>query len=154
MSFPVPFPLREIQVLWTLRADRPATNDSVLGEVTRRDSPGGPPAGEVAFTSAIASAIRKAGVPVASAALTDMAVAFRGQKLGHGGAIFGALVKVLHKPESDFDPDRLLSALQTRSAEEWGKSVNGLRGGDIRATALQKLIMEAYHKPALGVAAQ
>ena len=55
---------------------------------------------------------------MASAALTDMAVAFPGQKMGQGGAIFGALVKILHKPEPDFDPDRL-SVLHTRSAEEW-----------------------------------
>jgi len=47
--------------------------------------------GEVPFTSAIANAIRRFGPVVTSAALTNMAVAFPGQKLTHGGAIFGDL---------------------------------------------------------------
>lgn len=51
-------------------------------KVARRESPPGPPAGEIPFTSSIAAAIRKAGAPIASAALTDMAVAFRDQKMG------------------------------------------------------------------------
>ncbi len=124
-------------------------------EVARKESPASsPPAGKIAFISANATAIRRSGAPVASAALTDMAVAFRGQKLGHGGAIFGALVKILHKPKPEFDPDRLVSTLLARSADEWGRSANGLRGGDVRSTALQKMIMEAYNKPALAIAAQ
>jgi hypothetical protein len=124
-------------------------------KVARKESPAGsPPADEIAFISAIATAIRRGGAAIASAALTDMVLAFRDQRMGNGGAIFEALVKILHKPEADFDPDRLISTLQSRSAEEWGRTVNGLRGGDVRATALQKLIMEAYRKPALGIAAQ
>jgi hypothetical protein len=69
-------------------------------------------------------------------------------------AIFGALIKILSRSEAGFDPDRLVSTLQARKAEEWGTCVNGLKGGDVRATALQKLIMEAYHQPARSVAAQ
>lgn len=45
--------------------------------------------GEVAFTSAIANAIRKTGPAITAAALTNIAVAFSGQTLTHGGAIFG-----------------------------------------------------------------
>jgi ParB-like chromosome segregation protein Spo0J len=123
-------------------------------KVARKESPGGsPPAGEIAFTSAIATAIRRAGAPVASAALTDMTVAFRGQKMGHGGSIFGALVKILSRPKPGFDPDLLLEVLQTQTAEQWGSHVAGLRGGDVRSTALQKMIMEAYWERATDTAA-
>jgi hypothetical protein len=121
--------------------------------VTRNTASAAWRAGEIAFTASIATAIRKFGPAIASAALTDMAVAFRGQKLGHGGAIFGALVKILSAPQPGFDPDRLVSALQTRTAEKWGVGVNGLKGGDVRATALQKMIMEAYREQAIGTAA-
>jgi hypothetical protein len=49
-----------------------------------------------------------------------MAEAFPGQKMNHGGAIFGGLVRIMSCPKADFDPDRLLSVLQTRTADEWG----------------------------------
>ncbi|HYR86828.1 MAG TPA: DUF6551 family protein [Terriglobia bacterium] len=102
--------------------------------------------GEVPFTSAIANAIRRFGPVVTSAALTNMAVAFPGQKLTHGGAIFGGLVRIMFQPGSDFDPDRLMSALQTRRADEWGLYAVGLNGGDRRAAALRDAIMDAYDK--------
>ena len=82
-----------------------------------------------------------------------MAVAFRGQKMGCGSAIFGRLVNILHKPNPGFDPDRLLSALQTRSAEQWGSCVVGMRGRDLRATTIQKAVMEAHRGLAVGTAA-
>jgi hypothetical protein len=50
--------------------------------------------GEVAFTSSIATTIRRFGPAIASAVLTNMAEAFLGQKLTHGGAIFGGLVRI------------------------------------------------------------
>jgi len=83
---------------------------------------------------------------VTSAALTNMAVAFPDQKLTHGGAIFGGLVRIMFQPGSDFDPDRLMSALQTRRADEWGLYAVGLNGGDRRAAALRDAIMDAYDK--------
>ncbi|TPL85074.1 ParB/RepB/Spo0J family partition protein [Mesorhizobium sp. B2-3-12] len=51
--------------------------------------------GEVAFTSSIAHAIRRFGPAITSAVLTNMAVAFPGQKMTHGGAIFGGLVRIM-----------------------------------------------------------
>jgi len=109
--------------------------------------------GEIAFVSSIAKAIRKFGADITSAALTDMAIAFRGQKL-HGGAIFGALIKILSGRDSGLDPDRLMSALQTQTAEQWEARVTKLKGGDSRAFELQKEIMAVYHRHAMGNAAE
>jgi hypothetical protein len=102
--------------------------------------------GEIAFTSSIATAIRRFGPAITSAALTTMAEAFPGQKMTHGGAIFGGVVRIMSRPKPDFDPDRLLSVLQTRSADEWGSFAVGLKGGDARVIALHDAIMEAYGK--------
>lgn len=102
--------------------------------------------GEVAFTSAIAKSVRRFGPAITSAVLTNMAVAFPDQKLRHGGAIFGGLIRVMSRSGPDFDPDRLMSALQTRTADEWGSYAVGLKGGDIRVAALHDAIMDAYDK--------
>jgi hypothetical protein len=102
--------------------------------------------GEVAFTSAIANAIRRSGAAITLAALTNMAVAFRDQKLTHGGAIFGALVRIMSQTGPEFDPDRLISALQTQRADEWGLYAVGLNSGDRRVAALRDAIMDAYDK--------
>lgn len=102
--------------------------------------------GEVAFTSSIATAIRRFGPAITSAVLTNMAEAFPGQKMTHGGAIFGGLIRIMSRPKSDFDPDRLFSALQTRTADEWGLFAAGLKGGDMRVVALHDAIMDAYDK--------
>lgn len=100
--------------------------------------------GEVAFTSAISSAIRRFGYAIASAALTNMAVAFPNQKLTNGGAIFGGLVRIMARPKSDLDPDLLMSALQSRTADEWGSYAVGLNKGERRVAALHDAIMDAY----------
>lgn len=102
--------------------------------------------GEVVFTAAIANAIRKFGAPIASAALTDIAVAFPNQKLTQGAAIFAALVRILSQRGPDFDPDRLMAALQARTADEWGAFGAGLRTGELRTTALREAIMRAYEQ--------
>jgi hypothetical protein len=102
--------------------------------------------GEIAFTASIANSIRRFGPAITSAVLTNMAVAFPDQKMSHGGAIFGGLVHIMTQPRTNFDPDRLVCALQTQTAEEWGKCVVGLKGGDMRAVALRDAIMEAYNK--------
>jgi len=99
---------------------------------------------EIAFTSSIANAIRKFGPAVTSAVLTNMAEAFPNQKMTHGGAIFGGLVRIMSRPKADFDPDRLLNALQTRTADEWGAFAIGLKGGDTRIMALHDAIMGIY----------
>lgn len=100
--------------------------------------------GEIAFTAAIANSIRKFGPAITSAILTNMAVAFPGQILRHGGAIFGGLTRIMSRPAADFDPDRLVSALQTRTSDEWGAFATNLKGGDARAMALRDAIMDAY----------
>jgi hypothetical protein len=101
--------------------------------------------GEIAFTAAIANSVRKFGPAITSAVLTNMAVAFPGQKLSHGGAIFGGLIRIMSRPAPDFDPDRLVSVLQTRTADEWGAFLTKLKGGDARAMALRDAIMDAYN---------
>lgn len=102
--------------------------------------------GEIAFTSSISTAIRRFGPAITSAVLTNMAEAFPGQKMTHGGAIFGGLIRIMSRPTPDFDPDRLLSALQTRTADEWGMFATGLKGGDARVIALHDAIVNAYNK--------
>jgi hypothetical protein len=101
--------------------------------------------GEIAFTAAIANSVRKFGPAITSAVLTNIAVAFPGQKLRHGGAIFGGLVRIMSRPAPDFDPDHLVNVLQTRSADEWGAFVTKLKGGDARAMALCDAVMDAYN---------
>lgn len=102
--------------------------------------------GEIAFTSSIANAIRRFGPAITSAALTNMAVAFPNQKMTHGGAIFGGIVRIMSQPEPDFDPDQLVTVLQTRKADEWGLFAAGLHGGDRRVEALHDAIMTVYRK--------
>jgi hypothetical protein len=109
--------------------------------------------GEIAFTAAIANSVRKFGPAITSAVLTNMAVAFPEQKLRHGGAIFGGLIRVMSRPGPDFDPDRLVRVLQTKTADEWGAYVVGLKGGDTRAMALRDAIIDAYDKESLDVEA-
>lgn len=102
--------------------------------------------GEIAFTSAIADSIRKFGSELTSAILTNMAEAFPNQKMTHGGAIFGGLLRIMSRPESDFDPDRLMSVLQTQTADQWGSYAAGLLSGDRRAAAVQQAVMNVYDK--------
>jgi hypothetical protein len=88
------------------------------------------------------------GPAITSAVLTNMAVAFPDQKLSHGGTIFGGLVRIMSKPAPDFDPDRLVSVLQTRTADEWGAFLTKLTSGDARAIALRDAFMDAYNNQA------
>jgi hypothetical protein len=46
----------------------------------------------------------------------------------------------------NFDPDRLMSALQTRTADGWGFYAAGLNSGGRRVAALRDAIKEAYEK--------
>jgi hypothetical protein len=100
--------------------------------------------GEIAFTASIASTMRKHGAAVTSAALTNLAEAFPSQRVVHSGSIFLGLVKVLAHPPEGLDRDRLFRALLRYDAEEWGSFVQGLKGGDTRATAIREALMMAY----------
>ncbi len=74
-----------------------------------------------------------------------MAVAFPNQKFLHGGAIFLALIRIMTQSTEGFDPDRLVSALETKTVEEWGIHIGKLDGGDARANALHDAIMAVYN---------
>lgn len=102
--------------------------------------------GEIAFTASIASTLSKHGAAIVSAALTNIAEAFPGQKVVHSGSIFLGMVKVLASPAEGFDPDRLFRALLKYTAEEWGSFVAGLKGGDTRASAIRDALMMAYEE--------
>ena len=101
---------------------------------------------EIAFTAAIARALRMYGSGIVSAALTNIAEAFPRQRLGHGGSIFSALIKIMASPPPDFDPDRLLNALQSRDVDQWGSFMSGLKGGDTRAAAMREAILAEYNR--------
>jgi hypothetical protein len=101
-------------------------------------------AGEVAFTSSIARAIRKDGRAIAAKALRLIAEAFPGQVLTHGGSVFTGLVEIIGNPPPSLDEDRLFQALLAFDIDGWGDFVDGLRGGNTRASAMRQAIMEAY----------
>jgi len=110
--------------------------------------------GEIAFTASIASTLRKHGRQIVSAALTNIAEGFPGQRVVHSGSIFLGLVKVLASPPEGFDPDRMFQALMRYSAEDWGTFLTGLKGGDTRAAAIRDALLMAYDEvPAGEVAA-
>lgn len=102
--------------------------------------------GEIAFTASIASTLRKHGAQIVSAALTNIAEAFPGQKVVHSGSIFLGIVKVLTSPPQGFDPDRLFQAMLRYTAEGWGSFVTGLKGGDTRALAIRDALLMAYEE--------
>lgn len=101
--------------------------------------------GEIAFTSSIASTLRKHGAEVAGKALKLIAEAFPGQKVVHAGSIFLGLVKIL-TARAAFDPDRLFRALKKYDADGWGSFVHGLKGGDTRASAIRDALLMAYEE--------
>lgn len=102
--------------------------------------------GEVAFTASIATTLRKHGPAIVSAALTNIAEAFPDQKVVQSGSIFLGMVKILASPPEGFDPDRLFRALLKYDAAGWGSFVQGLKGGDTRATAIRDALMMAYEE--------
>ncbi len=102
--------------------------------------------GEIAFTSSIASTLRKHGPAIVSAALTNIAEAFPKQKVVQSGSIFLGLVKVLTSPPPGLDPDRLFRAMGKYDAAGWGSFVEGLKGGDTRASAIRDALLMAYEE--------
>lgn len=99
-------------------------------------------AGEVAFTSSIATALRRHGPAIVSAALTNIAEAYEGRPLTYGASIFGALIKIFVNPPEGFDPDDLVPTLRRFDMVDLGHVVQGLSGGDSRAVAVHAAILE------------
>ncbi|MFK3780948.1 DUF6551 family protein [Agrobacterium sp. NPDC089420] len=102
--------------------------------------------GDVTFTSSIATALRRHGDAVVSAALTCMAEAYKGEPLTHGASIFGALVRVFANPPEDFDSDELVPMLRRFSMAELSGMVRDQKGGDARAFALSKAVLKALNR--------
>jgi hypothetical protein len=100
-------------------------------------------AGEVAFTSSIATALRRHGPAIVSAALTSIAEAYEGRSLTYGASIFGALIKLFANPPESFDPDDLVPMLRQLDMASLGEIVRGLSGGDSRAVAVHSAILES-----------
>ncbi len=102
--------------------------------------------GQVAFTSSIATALRRHGEPIVSAALTCIAEAFGDQPLIHGASLFGGLVKIFAQPPEGFDPDKLAIALRTFGVIQWGEFVRDQKGGDARSVAMQGVMLDAMSR--------
>lgn len=100
-------------------------------------------AGEVAFTSSIATALRRHGPAIVSAAMTSIAEAYEGRSLTYGASIFGALVKLFANPPEGFDPDDLVPALRHFDMASLGEIVRGLSGGDSRAVAVHSAVLDS-----------
>ncbi|WP_412066638.1 DUF6551 family protein [Rhizobium sp. SYY.PMSO] len=102
--------------------------------------------GDVTFTSSIATALRRHGDAVVSAALTCMAEAYKGEPLIHGASIFGALVRIYANPPEGFDPDELVPTLRRFPMAELSEMVRDQKGGDARAFALSKAVIKALNR--------
>lgn len=103
--------------------------------------------GEVAFTSAVASALRKHGEDVVRTVLTGMATAFPNQVLTTGGAIFSAVTRLLTSGR-EIDRDRLWRALRRYDVKGWASFVEGQDGGTDRAAAMREALLMAYEETA------
>jgi hypothetical protein len=79
---------------------------------------------------------------------TDIVETYFKSRAGHRGikAARAQYDAWLSRPGLELDPDRLMIALQTRTADEWGLYTTGLNSGDRRVAALRDAIMEAYDK--------
>jgi len=103
-------------------------------------------AGEVAFTSSIATALRRHGPAIVSAALTNIAEVYEGRALTYGASVFGALIKLFANPPESFDPDDLVPTLRRFGMTLLGEVVKGLSGGDSRALAVHATILESLSR--------
>jgi hypothetical protein len=102
--------------------------------------------GQVAFTSSIATALRRHGESIVSAALTCIAEAFEDQPLVHGASLFGGLVKIFVQPPEGFDPDKLAIALRRFDVIQWGEFVRDQKGGDARSVAMHTAMLDAMSR--------
>lgn len=103
-------------------------------------------AGDVAFTSSIATALRRHGAAIVSAALTSLAEAYEGRPLTYGASIFGALIRLFANPPEGFDPDDLVPTLRRFDMTSLGEIVKGLSGGDSRTAAVHSAILESLNR--------
>lgn len=102
--------------------------------------------GEITFTSSIASALRRHGEQVVSAALTSMAEAFEGSVVAQGSSVFNALVLLFAVPPEDFDPDMLVPALRRFDSARFKSVIRDVQGSEERADALRIAIVAALEK--------
>lgn len=105
--------------------------------------------GEVAFTSSIASVLGRYGEELVLEALAAIADAFKGQVLSNGASVFLGLARILVMPPEGLDRGRLLKSLNAFDMKAWGRFVQGVKGGDMRAQAMRAAILEAYDSRAM-----
>lgn len=101
--------------------------------------------GEITFTSSIATALRRHGDQVVSAALTSMAEAFAGTVVAQGSSVFNALVLLFAAPPEGFDPDALVPALRQVDMAGFRNVIRDVQGREERADALRTAIVSALH---------
>ena len=99
--------------------------------------------GEITFTSSIATALRRHGDQVVSAALTSMAEAFTGSVVAQGSSVFNALVLLFAAPPEGFDPDALVPALRQVDMAGFRNVIRDVQGSEERADALRVAIVSA-----------
>jgi len=97
--------------------------------------------GEITFTSSIATALRRHGDQVVSAALTSMAEAFSGSVVAQGSSVFNALVLLFATPPEGFDPDALVPALRQVDLAGFRNVIRDVQGSEERADALRVAIV-------------
>jgi hypothetical protein len=102
--------------------------------------------GEVAFTSAIATVLRKHGEGVVADALQMMSEAFANERLTAGASVFTAVARVLITPPAGFDRNRLHHALRKFDMTGWASFLKGAKGGDDRAQKLREVLLMAYEE--------
>lgn len=112
--------------------------------VSRKTGSGAWAPGEVAFTSAIRTAMRRQGDNVARAALGIMAAAFDGERLIVGSPVFTAICAALADSEAFPDRDRLLAAVQTFNMAGWASLIAECRGGSDRNKHIRDFLLAAY----------
>lgn len=99
--------------------------------------------GEITFTSSIATALRRHGDQIVSAALTSMAEAFAGTVVAQGSSVFNALVLLFAAPPEGFDPDALVPALRQVDMAGFRNVIRDVQGSEERADALRIAIVSA-----------
>lgn len=98
--------------------------------------------GEVAFTSAIGTMLRKHGRGLVESCLRMMAEAFPDERLTAGSSIFTSLARL--KLSGEFEDDRLFQALLTFDMAGWASLLTGCKGGDDRVARIIEALRMAY----------
>lgn len=111
--------------------------------VSRSMSVGARKPAEITFTSSIATALRRHGDQVVSAAFTSMAEAFAGTVVAQGSSVFNALVLLFAAPPNGFDPDALVAALRRVDTDGFREIIRDVQGSEERAVALRIAIEAA-----------